>query len=68
VEVDPERGNWAEGLATYLADYLYQEERVRRNIQEGASHRVPELRKQGERVPSLPFQGKDRLPLKSNRV
>lgn len=27
VEVDPERGNWAEGLATYLADYLYQEEK-----------------------------------------
>jgi aminopeptidase N len=27
VEVDPERGNWAEGLATYLADHLYQEEK-----------------------------------------
>jgi len=41
VEVDHDRGNWAEGLATYLADYLLKE---RDNPQEALEYRRKLLR------------------------
>ena len=37
IEVDQSEGNWAEGLATYLADYLLKE---RRSTAEGREYRV----------------------------
>ncbi len=45
VYVDPEQGNWSEGLTTYLADYLLAEERG-----EGADYRHGVLQKYADYV------------------
>lgn len=45
VYIDPEQGNWSEGLTTYLADYLFAEERG-----EGADYRRGVLQKYADYV------------------
>ena len=49
VRVDYARGNWSEGLATYVADYLYKE---RSSAEEGREYRLQILRDYGTLVPS----------------
>jgi len=48
VQVDYDRGNWAEGLTTYVADYLYKE---RSSTEEGKEYRLKILREYGTLVP-----------------
>ncbi len=55
VYVDPEQGNWSEGLTTYLADHLLAEERG-----EGADYRRRVLQKYADYVRS-----EDDFPLSS---
>ncbi len=40
VYIDYEKGNWAEGLTTYLADHLYEEQKGRLGIQETGAYRL----------------------------
>ncbi|HJX15657.1 MAG TPA: M1 family aminopeptidase [Candidatus Deferrimicrobiaceae bacterium] len=49
VRVDYRKGNWSEGLATYVADYLYKE---RSSAEEGREYRLQILRDYGTLVPS----------------
>ncbi len=48
VLVDERRGNWCEGLTTYVADYLYKE---RASPQEGREYRLKALRDYASLVP-----------------
>ncbi len=48
VLVDESRGNWCEGLTTYVADYLYQE---RASPEEGREYRLKVLRDYAALVP-----------------
>jgi aminopeptidase N len=48
VLVDYARGNWSEGLAAYVADYLYKE---RASPEEGREHRLKALREYASLVP-----------------
>ncbi len=48
VLVDQSRGNWCEGLATYVADYLYME---RASQEEGREYRLKTLREYSTLVP-----------------
>ncbi len=48
VLVDSSRGNWCEGLTTYVADYLYKE---RASPQEGREYRLKALREYASLVP-----------------
>ncbi|MDT8421242.1 MAG: M1 family aminopeptidase [Desulfuromonadales bacterium] len=48
VEVDYSAGNWAEGLTSYLADYLLQEQR---SDEQGKEHRLRLLRDYAALVP-----------------
>lgn len=57
VRVDYRRGNWSEGLTTYLADYLYKE---RSSEEEGRDYRLKILRDYAALVP-----GEDDFPLAS---
>lgn len=57
VLVDYSRGNWSEGLTTYVADYLYKE---RASPEEGREYRLKVLREYAALVPP----GKD-FPLRS---
>lgn len=62
VRVDYSRGNWAEGLTTYLADYLYKE---RSSSEEGREYRLKILRDyaalvpEGDDFPLASFTGRD---------
>lgn len=62
VRVDYERGNWSEGLTTYVADYLYKE---RASPEEGLEYRMKILRDyatlvpSGEDFPLRAFTGRD---------
>ena len=49
VRVDYRKGNWSEGLVTYVADYLYKE---RSSAEEGREYRLQILRDYGTLVPS----------------
>jgi aminopeptidase N len=49
VRVDYRKGNWSEGLATYVADYLYME---RSSAEEGREYRLKILRDYSTLVPS----------------
>jgi hypothetical protein len=49
VHVDHGRGNWSEGLTTYVADYLYKE---RSSAEEGREYRLKILRDYSSLVPS----------------
>jgi len=49
VRVDYRKGNWSEGLATYVADYLYME---RSSVEEGREYRLKILRDYSTLVPS----------------
>ena len=48
VRVDYRRGNWSEGLTTYVADYLYKE---RASAEEGRAYRLKILRDYSTLVP-----------------
>jgi len=62
VLVDYRRGNWAEGLTTYVADYLYKE---RASPKEGKEYRLKILREystlvsSGNDFPLASFTGRD---------
>jgi hypothetical protein len=62
VRVDYEKGNWSEGLTTYVADYLYKE---RASVEEGREYRRKMLRDYatlvtpGEDFPLRAFTGRD---------
>jgi hypothetical protein len=62
VRVDYDRGNWSEGLTTYVADYLYKE---RASAEEGREYRLKILRDYatlvtpGEDFPLRAFTGRD---------
>jgi len=62
VRVDYQRGNWSEGLTTYVADYLYKE---RASAEEGREYRRKMLRDYatlvtpGEDFPLRAFTGRD---------
>jgi len=49
VLVDYSRGNWSEGLTTYVADYLYRE---RASPEEGREYRLKVLREYASLVPA----------------
>jgi aminopeptidase N len=49
VRVDYRKGNWSEGLATYVADYLYME---RSSAEEGREYRLKILRDYSTLVPA----------------
>jgi hypothetical protein len=62
VLVDHEKGNWSEGLATYVADHLYKE---RSSPEEGREYRLKILRDYRtlvpaeEEIPLASFAGRD---------
>jgi aminopeptidase N len=62
VRVDYQKGNWSEGLTTYVADYLYKE---RGSVEEGREYRRKMLRDYatlvtpGEDFPLRAFTGRD---------